>query len=435
MKLFMHSARIQRLVKEFSWIVVGQIVAILGSLLLLRVLTESLAPAQFGQLALSLTIVGLLNAVVMGGVVGGIGRFYSVAVEKNDVPDYLRASLKIMSYATAIVLVVALVMIAVLLWFGYTQWLGLVIVALIFSLLGGYNSSLNSIQNAARQRSIVALHTGFDPWLKVLLVVGVMLLLGSSATAVVICYALASLLIMISQLFFLQRLPHIRSVISLGSTKEDWTRKIWLFSWPFIIWGVFGWAQISSTRWALQVFGTTADVGYYSVLSQLGYIPIQTLIGVFMTFLNPIIYAMAGSATDGARRKNVSKLVNLLSLLGIITTALVTLFAFFFHRQIMSIFVAKEYLIISAYLPVMIAAGGVFGVAMVVAARHLSFMAVKQLMPASIGSSLIGIFAAFTGVYFFSFAGAAFAMLIHSASYMIMLLMVSTARVAKNETD
>ena len=321
MNWFLPNNRIQRLLQEFSWVAVGQVIAVLGSLMLLRVLTESLDPTKFGQLALGLTIAGLVNAVIMGGLVNGIGRFYSVAVEKNDVSGYLHGSFRIISYATVAVVIIGLVMIAMLIWFGYFQWIGLMIAALIFSVLASYNASLNGIQNAARQRKIVAFHSGLDPWLKILFVIGVTLWLGSSSTAVVLCYAFASLLLLISQLFFLRHLPDSQGTKNSDLTKKDWVRKIWLFSWPFIIWGLPGWAQISSTRWALQAFGSTADVGYYSVLSQLGYIPIQTIMGVFMAFITPVIYSMAGSATDESRRENVSSLVYRMTLVGIVTVS------------------------------------------------------------------------------------------------------------------
>ena len=154
-----------------------------------------------------------------------------------------------------------------------------------------------------------------------------------------------------------------------------------------------------------------------------------------MIFLNPIIYSMAGSATDESRREDVSVLVSKICLVGGIITALATLVAFFFDSQIVSFFVSEEYWLISEYLWILVAAGGIFGLASVIASKHLSFLSAKQLMPASIGSSLIGIFAAFAGVYFYSFAGAAFAMIVHSMSYMILLLMVTTVQVTKNESD
>jgi len=82
------SERFRRLSKEGFWIVIGQVATVLSALALVRVLTEYLEPAQYGQLALGLTVAGLVNQVVMGGVTAGIGRFYSIAAEKNDLPGY-----------------------------------------------------------------------------------------------------------------------------------------------------------------------------------------------------------------------------------------------------------------------------------------------------------------------------------------------------------
>ena len=92
--------RIKRLAKEGSWIVAGQIASVVGALVIVRVLTEHLAPAEYGQLALGMTVAGLVNQVAMGGVISGIGRFYSIAAEKGDLLGYLKASKRLMGYAT-----------------------------------------------------------------------------------------------------------------------------------------------------------------------------------------------------------------------------------------------------------------------------------------------------------------------------------------------
>ena len=67
--------RVLRLFKEGTWIAIGQLVSIVGSIVLVRVITEYLEPARYGELALGLTVGGFINQVVMGGVAGGIGRF------------------------------------------------------------------------------------------------------------------------------------------------------------------------------------------------------------------------------------------------------------------------------------------------------------------------------------------------------------------------
>ena len=118
--------RIKRIAKEGSWIVVGQIAAIVGSLVLLRVLTEHLEPAQYGQLSLGLTIAGLFNQVAMGGVAAGIGRFYSISLAKGDLWGYLRASKRLMGYATIVAVAIGFILTACLMLMGQMKWLGLV---------------------------------------------------------------------------------------------------------------------------------------------------------------------------------------------------------------------------------------------------------------------------------------------------------------------
>ena len=95
--------RILRLSKEGGWIVAGQVTQIIGMLVLVRVITEYLNLVEYGELALGLTLALLLNTVITGGIANGIGRFYSIAVEKNKVYDFLKASSKLIIYATLII--------------------------------------------------------------------------------------------------------------------------------------------------------------------------------------------------------------------------------------------------------------------------------------------------------------------------------------------
>ena len=244
--------RIKRLAKEGSWIVAGQIASVVGALVIVRVLTEHLAPAEYGQLALGMTVAGLVNQVAMGGVISGIGRFYSIAAEKGDLLGYLKASKRLMGYATLGVGAIALVLTVGLFASGQSQWLGLAAALLVFSILSGYNSALSGIQNAARQRAIVALHGGMDTWLKIGLATGLVLWVSASSTAVVIGYALSALLVTVSQLFFLRRLLHRHGGITHTLGNENWARQMWLFSWPMMSGrsscSVFHWAHHSSRK-------------------------------------------------------------------------------------------------------------------------------------------------------------------------------------------
>lgn len=409
--------RIKRLAKEGIWVVAGQIAAVVGALMLVRVLTEHLEPAQYGQLALGLTIAGLINQVVMGGVTNGILRFYTIAAEKQDLGGYLHAARRVMLYATVVAVVISLLVIISLLWLDYSQWIALAAASLIFSVLSAYNSTLSGIQNAARQRAIVALHGSLDAWLKILLVLSIILWLGNSSEAVVIGYACSSLLVTFSQLIFLRRTIPAQKQQSM--TDHQWMGQICAYSLPFVTWGIFGWAQQSSARWALEAFTTTETVGLFSVVYQLGYVPIQMLTATALTFLTPILFERSGDGSSTIRNDNVRELTKKLVILGLVLTTIFVIVAAVLHSFIFGLFINESYFSVSNYLPWILLAGGLFSVAQLYASRVMALLQPKKMVAASIGSSIIGIVTAIVGTYYFSLTGAVVSMVVHAISYLL----------------
>lgn len=395
-----HTGRIARNAREAGWIVAGQIVSVLGALVLVRVLTEHLDPTQYGQLALGLTVAGLVNQVVMGGVTAGIGRFYSIATEKQNLHSYFRASRRLMLYATLAVVVIGLVLMIGLFWLGYSQWMGLAAAALAFSVISGYNYSLSVIQNAARQRAIVAFHGGLDAWLKILLVLGALLWLGSSSTAVVISYASSSLFVTGSQFIFLRRLIPPQCTQSGDSTR--WVRQMWAYSWPFSAWGIFTWAHLSSDRWALEAFTTTHEVGLYFVLFQLGYIPILMATGLVVSFLGPILYQRSGDATDSDRNATVHRLAWRITFFSLFFTVIGFVFVLVLHGWIFRLLVASQYQSVSYLLPWLVLAGGLFAAGQTLALKLMSDMKPAAMTLVKIVTALLGVL---LNIYFASVAG------------------------------
>lgn len=327
--------RFLRLFKEGTWIAVGQLVSIVGSIVLVRVITEYLDPARYGELALGLTVGGFINQVVMGGIGGGIGRFYSIAAEKRDLKHYLIASGSLMGWATLSIVVIGIILIIGLLSIGLNKWIPLAVAMLFLSILTGFNSTLSGIQNAARQRQIVALHGGMDAWLKIALAVVVMYWLGKESVAVVIGYALSAFVVTVSQLIFLVRL--VRSAQGIHGeasiTGENWAAGIWRFAWPFSVWGPFTWLQQASDRWALQFFASTEDVGSYAVLYQLSFVPIALASGLLVSLISPILYQRVGDATVNSRVKNMYKITRNIALFVMAMTAVGATIVGAFHEQ------------------------------------------------------------------------------------------------------
>ena len=414
--------RIKRLVKEGSWIIFGQGVSVVASLVSVRVLTEYLNPIQYGQLALSLTVAGLINQVVMGGINSGIGRFYSIASEKRDLNGYLFASRRLMFYSTIVTGIISLLILLGLAFLGYSKWITLALAAIVFSVFSSYNNTLNSIQNAARQRAVVAFNMALDAWIKIGLALCAMFFFGRTSVAIVIGYACSSLLVIFAQLFFFYRTIAIHNQRS--KKNYEWIGKILFYSLPFAAWGIFGWAQQSSIRWSLAAFTTTENVGLFSLLSQIGYAPIQIVTATGISFLTPILFARVGDGRSEKRNENLRNLTKKLVILGLASTIFLVTLSSIFHLYIFQLFVNPIYFSVSHFLPWVVLAGAIFSIAQLLASNLMALLMTRKLMVASILSSVIGIAAAVLGTYYFSLEGAIISMVVHAASYFILLLIL-----------
>ncbi len=417
------SDRFRRLSKEGFWVVFGQIMVVLGSLVGVRLLTELLNPTQYGELALGMTLVILINQVVLGPLSSGITRFYAPAVERGDLGGYLKAVYRMVLSATGVVIIITLFTVASLVITGRTEWMPIAIAALIFAVLSGYNFILSGIQNAARNRFIVAIHLGMEAWGRFLVAAGLMLWLGASSTVAMVGYVVAIVLVLGSQcLFFQKKLP--RDIAHIDY-KGGWQAQIWKYSWPFSVFGIFTWTQLVSDRWALELFATTKEVGMYAVLFQLGYYPMSMATGVAAQFLAPIFYQRAGDANDNQRNANVNKLSWHLTWLALGLTGAVFLVALLFHAQIFWVFVAAEYMSVSHLLPWMLLAGGIFSAGQTRALNLMSLMKTRTMMAPKIVTAILGIILNFIGAYLYGTAGVVVANVLFSLLFFCWMTLLS----------
>ncbi len=407
--------RFRRLSKEGFWVVLGQAMAVLGALVGVRLLTELLDPAAYGELALGMTVATLVNQTVLGPLSNGVTRFYAPAQEQGDLGGYLKATRRLVSSATGIIILMILLTVVGLLIAGRTEWIAIAIAALVFAIFSGYNAILSGIQNAARQRSIVALHQGMESWARFLVAAGLMVLLGATSTVAMVGYAVAVILVLGSQTIFFRKI--VPKNINTANKERIWQEQIWKYSLPFASWGIFSWAQQASDRWALGLFATTQDVGLYAVLFQLGYYPMAMTSGMATQFLAPIFYQRAGDVSDSQRNANVNKLSWQLTRLSLAVTGVVFLGALLFHTQIFRILVAKEYASVSHLLPWMLLAGGIFAAGQTITLNLMSQMKTQTMMTAKIVTALLGVTLNFAGAYWYGITGIVIAGILFSAAH------------------
>ena len=426
------SERFRRLSKEGFWIVLGQAAAVVGSLVGVRLFTELLDPAAYGELVLGMTVATLVNQTVLGPLGNGVTRFYAPAVEQGDIGGYLNAVRRLAISATGIIVLMILLTVAGLLFAGRTEWITIATAALILAVLSGYNSIFSGIQNAARQRPIVAFHQGMESWARFLVAAALMAWLGATSTVAMVGYAMAAILVLGSQYVYFRKivLVHITGV----DKEKNWQQQIWKYSWPFASWGVFSWAQQVSDRWALGFFATTQEVGLYAVLFQLGYYPISMATSMAMQFLAPIFYQRGGDASDSRRNANVNSLSWRLTWSALSMTGVAFLASLLFHAQIFQVLVAKEYGAVSYLLPWVMLAGGVFAAGQTIALNLMSQMKTHTMMAAKIVTALLGVMLNFSGAYWYGTTGIVIAGVLFSVSYFIWMAALSLRTAADRFT-
>ncbi|MGC6330285.1 lipopolysaccharide biosynthesis protein [Rhizorhabdus sp. FW153] len=394
MSLFVTSIRkMQSIGLETLWVILGNIASVVGSLLSVRLVTEFIAPDEYGKLALSLTIVGLSNQTITGGLIASVNRHWSIAHDLKAIPAYVSASKRLFAKASAFTFGLALIALIALAALQRSELILILIPSVIFSVTSGFNSALTGVQNAARQRSLVAGLTIMDTILKMALIAIVGVLGASTSTAILWCYCATSCAMAGLQWQALtRRLPP--DPISPATSEQDvqeWAHRLWLYAWPFSTWGIFTWAQMASDRWALQAYTSSAEVGTYAVVYQLGYAPILLASGLLTTLLGPILFQQAGDATDPERNKTVSRMTWTLVgtiIAGSLIGATVATFA---GDWLFSLLVAANYRDAARFLPPMVASSGFFAAGQALSLKTYSDMTVRSTIPIKIGTAILGV--------------------------------------------
>jgi O-antigen/teichoic acid export membrane protein len=420
------SSRLQRLLREGFWVVLGQAMSMLGSLVGVRLLTEVLSPEQYGELALGMTIATLVNQILLGPLGQGVLRFYAPAVERGELGQYLYAVRRLILMAIAVIGLLMLGGLVGLVAIKQTYLIAITLAALAFAGVNGCYSILNGMQNAARQRAVVALSQGLESWLRCFVAVGVIIWLGATSSIAMMGFVGGGSLVLVLQgLYFRQVIP--RPEWRLLQDENKWQQQIWQYSWPFSIWGIFYWGQVASDRWALGLFASTREVAMYAVLFQLGYYPVSIATGASIQFLAPVVFQRVGDATNKKRNIDATQLNWRLTGCAVSLTAAAFLLTVFLHTQIFHIFVSKEYQSISYLLPWVALSGGFFASAQTISLNLMSQMKTRMMMIVKILISIFGIVLNFSGAYFYGIKGVISASVLTSVLYFLGMSLLSVS--------
>ena len=341
----------KRVGKELIWVIVGQVAAIIGGVVGIRLLTEYFGPEAYGELALGVTIAGFLGQILFGPLGQSLGRFYAAFKEQSHLKAVFGSLKIILSWScTAIILLgICSALVVGIKW--SEKWGWLILTSIMFGTISGTAGLFQSMQNAARQRRLVAFHQGVEPWLKPLAAISVVVFLGKYGFAALAGFCIASLMLLTSQGIFMWRLVKREWKKVEKVTEEETLRRILTFSYPFSLWGIIGWFQLYSDRWVLQAFLGEYNVGIYTALFQIGNLPIMMSIGILSQLMMPIIYGRIGNADDYNRIKTAILYIKVKIGLFVLLVLFFIGVAILFHRPIFQLVTANRFWEVSNLLP------------------------------------------------------------------------------------
>lgn len=416
-------SRLKRMSAEGAWVALGQVIAILGGLAGVRILTEALDPSAYGDLALGITLATLAHQCVFGPLGHGTTRFWAAAGQAGTLPAYLVTVRRLALGAAAMVALAGIIGTSLLWVTDRRYWAIMVLLACGYAVLRGFNSMLGGLQNAARQRAIVALHQGGEVWLRFLLAAALVAVTSATGATAMGGFLLALSVVVTSQLlFFRRRVPQTGKGPGAG---EDWGGRIRRFAWPFAAFGVFSWAQFASSRWSLEAFATTSEVGYFSVLFQLGFYPMSLMTAFVIQYLAPIFYERAGDASDPSRNDAVQALGSRLTFAAMLLTILATALAFLLHEPVFRLLAAAEYRAVSHLLPWLVLAGGLVASAQTVELNLMSMLRTSRMVGAKVVTATAGVAFNVVGARYFGTPGVVAANVAFAAPYLAWMLLLN----------
>lgn len=417
----------RQIATEFAWIGFGQGIAALGGLFGVRLLTGAMSPALYGQFALALTVTTLIGQIVLGPASQVAIRYYSSAIEHSEFGQYAGALGWLTRWGIGIVAAFFAAFAILLVAGGAHEWLWLGSLSFLFALIQGLIGIFDGIQNAARNRILVACHLGLATWLRILLAFGLVRFLGANSSHAMLGYLAGGLIILASEAyFFYRRIYTVHAPVARpASSRTNWKGRTLEYFWPFATWGIFSFMQQSSDRWALGLTASTAAVGVYAALYQLSFLPVTMAANVAVQLLEPIVYRRAGDGSDHARMSSAFRLIRRMIVLSISATAIAGALAVILHRPIFGLLVAPGYRQVAPLMPVMVAAGGLFATGQVASISLMSTGKSRLLLAPKVGTSILGAALNLIGARTFGIVGVVAGQLLFALVYLAWVLGLS----------
>lgn len=375
-----------KITSEKVVVVVGRAIDAIGSLVFLKMLASAATKQDVGTYLLASSILAIALTVFFSAFDQGLLRNITEYSKRVELASRYCAML----FAYAGIAVLLSVAFGVFLTMtDIAQALRPVMAPLSLWLVCESIKNLNqTVASGMRSRTLIAVASAVDYGCRILMLAWFAMDATVGPSTIIILLAVSGIAASAAYLVGQRSLLARFSWANVRNTLLDSIR----FSWPMIIWGLFGWLQNMSNRWLLNRFTDLATVAEYGVLVSIASFPVAALLGVVVTYVVPILYEQESSG-KASSRQIVGKVVRAL----VPVCALMVLVAAVWHREITLLLSGPEYVAHSTMLPVIMAFACFNAICSVLtyavfAQRRVSSLLIANIVPGAF-SLVFGYFA------------------------------------------
>lgn len=281
----------RRILHDGLWVASGQIASAVAALVSVRIMTELLAPDEFGRLALLVGTAALALGLAATPWLQALIRYYPHVARDDRV-----CALRVIGIRLIAPLVAIAAAILSSFWFVVAPWLGdmwftglLVASLLVVDCLRSLELSL---LNAARRQRTAALIYAADAWSRPLMAIVCVSTFGASAEAALAGYTIGSAAVVLAMRFWMRLEGVDKSDASQNidtGANDVLVLSIRRYAWPLAPLAIFGWLSGIGDRYVIAGMLGLYDAGIYAASYGLASRPFLMLSGVVELTMRPVL--------------------------------------------------------------------------------------------------------------------------------------------------
>lgn len=192
-----------------------------------------------------------------------------------------------------------------------------------------------------------------------------------------------------------------------SETPRQMLGKIWKFGYPFAIWGVPGWLQVNSDRWAILATSSAADVGKFTILTMIANFLIAIPYGILAQLFTPVIYQRLVPGTlDLAAREGERYIQLFVSMMAVLTILSIGATAML-GRELIVVISSAEFQNYAPLLPLISLGVGLFYIGQALCLKGMALRMPGEYVTAKVVIGFLAVLGNVVAAYIFGVVGVA----------------------------